>query len=148
MYQTIITIVLYSMVGMALAGFMIVSILCLSGRSIICVVIVPLSSIVRLVVYIFSLILMIQFFVRLCFIIFFPSYCYLQVIHISQCLFLRQYQYDMIIDYLSAVSDFDLIPLTFRNFKSFQQIIGILMGTTSSPLLADLFHYSYEPEFV
>ena len=32
--------------------------------------------------------------------------------------------------------------------KVFQQIIGIPMGTNCSPLLADIFFYSYEAEFI
>ena len=32
--------------------------------------------------------------------------------------------------------------------RIFQQTIGIPMGTNSAPLLADLFLYSYEAEFV
>ena len=30
----------------------------------------------------------------------------------------------------------------------FQQVIGILMGTNCAPLLADIFLYSYEAEFI
>ena len=32
--------------------------------------------------------------------------------------------------------------------KVFQQIIGIPMGTNCAPLLADIFLYSYEAEFI
>ena len=32
--------------------------------------------------------------------------------------------------------------------KVFQQIVGILMGTNCDPLLADIFRYSYEAEFI
>ena len=32
--------------------------------------------------------------------------------------------------------------------KVFQQIVGILMGTNSAPLLADIFLYSYEADFI
>ena len=32
--------------------------------------------------------------------------------------------------------------------KVFQQIVGILMGTNCAPLLADIFLYSYEAEFI
>ena len=32
--------------------------------------------------------------------------------------------------------------------KVFQQIVGIPMGTYSAPLLADIFLYSYEAEFI
>ena len=32
--------------------------------------------------------------------------------------------------------------------KGFQQIIGIPMGTNCAPLLADIFLYSYEAEFI
>ena len=32
--------------------------------------------------------------------------------------------------------------------KVFQQIIGISMGTNYAPLLADIFLYSYEAEFI
>ena len=32
--------------------------------------------------------------------------------------------------------------------KVFQQIVGIPMGTNCAPLLADIFLYSYEAEFI
>ena len=32
--------------------------------------------------------------------------------------------------------------------KVFQQIVGIPMGTNCTPLLADIFLYSYEAEFI
>ena len=32
--------------------------------------------------------------------------------------------------------------------KVFQQTVGISMGTTCAPLLADIFLYSYEAEFI
>ena len=32
--------------------------------------------------------------------------------------------------------------------KVFQQIVGIQMGTNCAPLLADIFLYSYESEFI
>ena len=32
--------------------------------------------------------------------------------------------------------------------KVFQQIVGIPMGTNCAPLLADIFLYSYETEFI
>ena len=32
--------------------------------------------------------------------------------------------------------------------KVFQQIIGIPMGTNCAPLLADIFLYSYEADFI
>ena len=32
--------------------------------------------------------------------------------------------------------------------KVFQQIVGIPMGTNCAPLLADIFMYSYEAEFI
>ena len=32
--------------------------------------------------------------------------------------------------------------------KVFQQIVGIPMGTNCAPLLADVFLYSYEAEFI
>ena len=43
-----------------------------------------------------------------------------------------------------------LIDNIFVEFggRIFQQTIGILMGTYCAPLLADLFLYSYEAEFV
>jgi hypothetical protein len=33
-------------------------------------------------------------------------------------------------------------------FQVFQQSVGILMGMNCAPLLADLFLYSYEAEFI
>jgi hypothetical protein len=39
------------------------------------------------------------------------------------------------------------IFVVFGN-KVFQQIVGIPMGTNCAPLLADLFLYSYEAEFI
>ena len=59
--------------------------------------------------------------------------------------------------YLSLYSDADVIKMLeylndniFLEFggRIFQQIIGIPMGTNCAPLLADLFLYSYEAEFV
>jgi hypothetical protein len=41
----------------------------------------------------------------------------------------------------------DNIFIVFHN-KIFQQTVGILMGTNCVPLLADLFLYSYEAEFI
>jgi hypothetical protein len=41
----------------------------------------------------------------------------------------------------------DNIYLVFVD-QVFQQSVGIPMGTNSGPLLADLFLYSYEAEFV
>ena len=35
-----------------------------------------------------------------------------------------------------------------RVFQQFQQTIGIPMGTNCAPLLADLFLYSYESDFL
>ena len=32
--------------------------------------------------------------------------------------------------------------------KVYQQIVGILIGTNCAPLLADIFLYSYEAEFI
>ena len=42
---------------------------------------------------------------------------------------------------------FDNIFVVFAG-KFFQQIIGILMGTNCAPLLADIFLYSHEAEFI
>ena len=33
-------------------------------------------------------------------------------------------------------------------WKVFQQTVGILMGTNCAPLLADIFLYSYESDFI
>jgi hypothetical protein len=43
-----------------------------------------------------------------------------------------------------------LIDNIFVSFGGtlFQQVVGISMGTNCSPLLADLFLYSYESEFL
>ena len=43
-----------------------------------------------------------------------------------------------------------LIDNIYMEFSGeiFQQIVGILMGTTCTPLLADLFLYGYEAEFI
>ena len=43
-----------------------------------------------------------------------------------------------------------LVDNTFVVFagKVFQQIVGIPMGTNCAPLLADIFLYSYEAEFI
>jgi hypothetical protein len=41
----------------------------------------------------------------------------------------------------------DIIFVVFGN-KIFQQTVGIPMGTNCAPLLADLFLYSYEAEFI
>jgi hypothetical protein len=43
-----------------------------------------------------------------------------------------------------------LIDNIFVSFggRLFQQVVGILMGTNCAPLLADLFLYSYESEFL
>ena len=41
----------------------------------------------------------------------------------------------------------DNIFVVFKG-KVFQQIVGIPMGTNCAPLLADIFHYSYEAEII
>ena len=41
----------------------------------------------------------------------------------------------------------DIIFVVFAG-KVFKQIIGIPMGTNFAPLLADIFLYSYEAEFI
>ena len=43
-----------------------------------------------------------------------------------------------------------LVDNIFKVFggKVFQQIVGIPMGTNCAPLLADIFLYSYEAEFI
>ena len=91
---------------------------------------------------------------------------------ISQCFFHmngnRRFQY-VVIDYKDThfvrdhsdapqkYSDADVIKMLeylidniFMEFggRIFQQTIGILMGTNCAPLLAELFLYSYEAEFV
>ena len=50
-----------------------------------------------------------------------------------------------IIDMLNCL--IDNIYVTFGG-KVFQQIVGIAMGTNCAPLLADLFLYSYEAEYI
>jgi hypothetical protein len=41
-----------------------------------------------------------------------------------------------------------LIDSIFVMLGVFQQIVGIAMGTNCAPLLADLFLYSYEADFI
>ena len=57
----------------------------------------------------------------------------------------NKYTEDDIINMLEFL--FDNIFVVFGG-KVFQQIVGIPMGTNCAPLLADIFLYSYEAEFI
>ena len=57
----------------------------------------------------------------------------------------NKYTEDDIINMLEFIVD--NIFVVFGG-KVFQQIVGILMGTNCAPLLADIFLYSYEAEFI
>ena len=57
-------------------------------------------------------------------------------------------------DSKSKYSEVDIINMLVDNIfvvfdgKVFQQIVGISMGINRAPLLADIFRYSYEAEFI
>ena len=57
----------------------------------------------------------------------------------------KKYTEDDIINMLEFL--FDNIFVVFGG-KVFQQIVGIPMGTNCAPLLADIFLYSYEADFI
>ena len=57
----------------------------------------------------------------------------------------NKYTEDDIINMLEFLVD--NIFVVFRR-KVFQQIVGIPMGTNCAPLLADIFLYSYEADFI
>ena len=57
----------------------------------------------------------------------------------------NKYTEDDIIDMLEFLVD--NIFVVFGG-KVFQQIVGIPMGTNCAPLLADIFLYSYETDFI